>query len=49
MNLNDLTVLDTEKIALDDLFFSDENKAALLQIIKEHQYVDELKKYNLKV
>ena len=49
MNLNDLTVIDTEKIALDDLFFSDENKAALLQIIKEHQYIEELKKYNLKV
>ncbi|KFF04193.1 AAA family ATPase [Flavobacterium reichenbachii] len=49
MNLNDLTVNDTEKIALDDLFFSDENKSALLQIIKEHQYIEELKKYNLKV
>ncbi|AWK07080.1 ATPase [Flavobacterium crocinum] len=49
MNLNDLTVNDTEKIALDDLFFSNENKAALLQIIKEHQYIEELKKYNLKV
>ncbi|MCR4032409.1 MULTISPECIES: AAA family ATPase [Flavobacterium] len=49
MNLNDLTVIDTEKIALDDLFFSEENKASLLQIIKEHQYIDELKKYNLKV
>lgn len=49
MNLNDLTVNDTEKIALDDLFFSNENKVALLQIIKEHQYIEELKKYNLKV
>lgn len=49
MNLNDLTVIDTEKIALDDLFFSDENKTALLQVIKEHQYSAELQKYNLKV
>lgn len=49
MNLNDLTVNDSEKIALEDLFFSDENKTALLQIIKEHRYLDELKKYNLKV
>lgn len=49
MNLNDLTVIDTEKIALDDLFFTDENKLALLQIIKEHEYMEELKKYNLKV
>ncbi|MFD1602580.1 AAA family ATPase [Flavobacterium artemisiae] len=49
MNLNDLTVIDTEKIALDDLFFSNENKTALLQVIKEHQYIAELQKYNLKV
>lgn len=49
MNLYELTVNDTEKIALDDLLFSDENKAALLQAIKEHEYIDALKKYNLKV
>ncbi|MGE6355738.1 AAA family ATPase [Flavobacterium sp. NPDC079362] len=49
MNLYELTVNDTEKIALDDLLFSDENKAALLQTIKEHEYIEELKKYNLKV
>ncbi|MFB9076747.1 AAA family ATPase [Flavobacterium procerum] len=48
MNLHDLTVIDTEKIALEDLFFSDENKNALTQIIKEHQYIQELQKYNLK-
>jgi len=49
MNLYELTVNDTEKIALNDLLFSEENKAALLQTIKEHQYLDELKKYNLQV
>jgi SpoVK/Ycf46/Vps4 family AAA+-type ATPase len=49
MNLYELTVADTEKIALSDLLFSDENKAALSQTIKEHQYLEELKKYNLKV
>ncbi|MBF7091564.1 ATP-binding protein [Flavobacterium sp. ALJ2] len=49
MNLYELTVTDTEKIALSDLLFSEENKAALSQTIKEHQYLDELKKYNLKV
>ena len=49
MNLYELTVTDTEKIALNDLFFSNENKAALTQTIKEHQYLEELKKYNLKV
>lgn len=49
MNLYELVVNDTEKIALDDLFFSEENKTALLQTIKEHKYLEELKKYNLKV
>ncbi|WP_428229977.1 AAA family ATPase [Flavobacterium sp.] len=48
MNLYELTVNDTEKIVLADLLFSDENKAALTQTIKEHQYLEELKKYNLK-
>jgi SpoVK/Ycf46/Vps4 family AAA+-type ATPase len=49
MNLYELTVNDTEKIALADLLFSEENKAALMQTIKEHEYLEELKKYNLKV
>lgn len=49
MNLYELVVNDTEKIALNDLLFSEENKTALLQTIKEHKYIDELKKYNLKV
>ncbi|ABQ07151.1 AAA family ATPase [Flavobacterium johnsoniae] len=49
MNLYELVVNDTEKVALDDLFFSQENKTALLQTIKEHKYLEELKKYNLKV
>lgn len=49
MNLYELTVNDTEKIALADLLFSEENKTALNQTIKEHQYLEELKKYNLKV
>jgi SpoVK/Ycf46/Vps4 family AAA+-type ATPase len=49
MNLYELTVNDTEKIALADLLFSEENKIALAQTIKEHQYIEELKKYNLKV
>jgi SpoVK/Ycf46/Vps4 family AAA+-type ATPase len=49
MNLYELTVNDTEKIALNDLLFSEENKAALTQTIKEHQYLEELKKYNLKI
>lgn len=49
MNLYELVVNDTEKIVLEDLLFSEENKSALLQTIKEHKYIEELKKYNLKV
>ncbi|OXB03611.1 ATPase [Flavobacterium plurextorum] len=49
MNLYELVVNDTEKIALNDLLFSEENKTALLNTIKEHKYIDELKKYNLNV
>ncbi|RXM45636.1 AAA family ATPase [Flavobacterium sp. YO12] len=49
MNLYELVVNDTEKIALTDLLFSEENKTALLNTIKEHKYIDELKKFNLKV
>ncbi|MHC0442408.1 AAA family ATPase [Flavobacterium sp. 3-210] len=49
MNLYELTVNDTEKIAIQDLFFSTENKTVLEQTIKEHRYINELKKYNLQV
>ncbi len=49
MNLYDLTVNDRTKIALNDVFFSDENKAKITQIIKEHQYLETLKKYKLQV
>lgn len=49
MNLYELTVNDTEKIAIQDLFFSPENKTVLEQTIKEHRYINELKKYNLQV
>ncbi|AFD05275.1 AAA family ATPase [Solitalea canadensis] len=49
MDIYELTITDREKVALDDVFFSEENKAALLQVIKEHHYQEELKKYNLQV
>lgn len=49
MNPHELTLIDTEKIALDGLFFSEQNKNALTQIIKEHTYIEELSKYKLKV
>ncbi|WP_337966097.1 ATP-binding protein [uncultured Flavobacterium sp.] len=49
MNLFELVLNDTEKVALNDLHFSQENKTTLLQTIKEHTYIEELKKYNLAV
>ncbi|KAF2516951.1 AAA family ATPase [Flavobacterium zhairuonense] len=49
MSLHELTIQDTEKIAIENLFFSEENKAILEQTIKEHKYIEELKKYNLPV
>lgn len=49
MNLNELTVFDTQKAILEDILFSHENKTALEQVIKEHQYLEDLKKYNLPV
>lgn len=48
MNPYELVIADTQSITLDDLLFSSENKSALLQAIKEHTYLGELKKYNLK-
>lgn len=49
MNLYDLTVNDRTKIALNDVFFSDENKAKITQIVKEHQHLEALKKFKLQV
>lgn len=49
MNLYDLTVNDRTKIALNDVFFSDENKAKITQIVKEHQHLETLKKFKLQV
>lgn len=49
MNLYDLTVNDRTKIALNDVFFSDVNKAKITQIVKEHQHLEALKKFKLQV
>lgn len=49
MNVYELIISDKEKVALEDVFFSTENKAILNQILKEHQYLEELRVYNLPV
>ncbi|MFB6457810.1 AAA family ATPase [Chitinophaga sp. Hz27] len=49
MSIHNLIIVDPEKIKLDDVFFSDKNKAILKQVIKEHQYIEELTAYDLPV
>lgn len=45
----DLIIDDKESVDLDQLFFSSENKERILQIVKEHKHLPELKKYGLNV
>lgn len=49
MNILDLLIFDREQIALDEVVLNDDNKADLLQLLKEYKYIDELRKYNLPV
>jgi SpoVK/Ycf46/Vps4 family AAA+-type ATPase len=48
MGLSDLIINDKEKISWEDVVFSSENAKILHQFIKEHHYIEELKKYHLK-
>lgn len=48
MSIFDLIIEDKEKVFLEDVFFSEDNKNILSQVIKENQYFEELNKYNLK-
>jgi SpoVK/Ycf46/Vps4 family AAA+-type ATPase len=45
----DLIIRDQQEVALNDVFFSPENKQQLVQLLKEHQYLEELQRYNLHV
>ncbi|MBN9295161.1 MAG: AAA family ATPase [Flavobacteriia bacterium] len=47
MNIHDLIINDKQIIALDDIFLSNENQVNILQLIREHRYIDELSKYEL--
>lgn len=49
MAIFDLVIDDKEVIEIENLFFDSKNKQVLLQLIKEHQYLEELKKYHLSV
>lgn len=47
MNIQDLIIKDAEPVDLQDLFLSDENRERIQQLVKEHQYRDELLKFGL--
>jgi SpoVK/Ycf46/Vps4 family AAA+-type ATPase len=49
MNVYDIIITNREKVNISDLFLDSQNSIALQQLIKEYQYIDELKKYNLPV
>ncbi|MDO4763344.1 MAG: ATP-binding protein [Flavobacteriaceae bacterium] len=45
----DLIIDDKESLDLEELMFNVENKEAVSQVIKEHQYLSELQQYGLEV
>ncbi|SFB81707.1 AAA family ATPase [Kaistella jeonii] len=49
MNVFDLIITDKEVVSLEDVFLNKYNHQNIKQLIKEHQYVDELTKYGLPV
>lgn len=49
MNIFDLIINDKEVVSLDDVFLNNLNKQNIQQLIKEHQYVEELSQHGLPV
>lgn len=49
MNIYDLIINDKEQVALSDVFLDEQNRGKLIQLIKEHTYVEELTKYGLPI
>lgn len=49
MNILDLVINDSEQTRLDDVFLNTENRKLITQLIKEHNYAEELLKYGLPV
>ncbi len=49
MNIFDLIINDKEVVSLDDVFLNKYNQQNIQQLIREHQFVDELTKYGLPV
>lgn len=49
MNAFDLIINDKEQVSLNNIFFDEANKQKFEQLIKEHQYIEELSQYGLPV
>jgi SpoVK/Ycf46/Vps4 family AAA+-type ATPase len=49
MNIYDLIINDKEQVALSDVFLDEHNREKLVQLIKEHTYVEELTRYGLPI
>lgn len=49
MNVFDLIINDKEQVPLNDVFLDEANKEKFGQLIKEHQYIEELSQYELPV
>lgn len=49
MNIFDLVINDKEKVSLDDTVLSEKNRHKIVQLIKEHNYIEELHQYGLPV
>lgn len=49
MNVFDLIINDKEQVSLSDILLTEANRKQLLQLIKEHSYIEELHKYALPV
>ena len=49
MNVFDLIINDKDTVKLEEVFLKEESRAHILQLIKEHKYIEELHKYGLPV
>ena len=49
MNVVDLLIFEREKVDLEAVVLNEENQKTLQQLLKEFQFIEELKKYNLPV
>lgn len=49
MNVFDLLINNKEQVSLNEIFLSDTNRETIIQLIKEHNYIDELSRYGLPV